>query len=233
MSRQVLLLRSVLLPAGLALLLFACDERNEARKSRASASELDPNNPYAPLHAALEAGQEMKVRAARSGDQGPAPGASPSDLLSVFKAPGSFLVVGEPQLSTERFGDVEGARVTQKYERGEGTDRRTVKVTVLDGRKVSAAYSAFSVLRKLPRVEKSGRGSFDWKGFDAFETFEPENGDGRLLVLVADRFLVSVEGRGVALEELDAFLSVMNHEALITWAKAGTSAAPNSPPPKG
>ncbi len=217
--------RLALLVLALALYLStACDSPPSPAPKKESGKAVSP---FGLPTSAIEASKEMKDRAAKLGSQPPPAAMSPKALESVLSAPSGFKAVGTPVKENKPVKGEFVPVLRQKYERGKDVDRQTMKVTLMDGRQIGSAYSSFSLKRTLPRPTHAGRGAFKWKDYDAFEFFDAENGDVEFSLLVADRFLLTLEGRGVTDQTAEEFLATFALEKLATWATQRASGSPD------
>ncbi len=122
----------------------------------------------------------------------------------------------EPEGATIVYGEYKVSQVQRSY----SAEAQSLSITVVDGAYVPMAYGNFQAYKNFA-VDSSDeyiKGT-TFKGYPAVERYEYEPESGFLMVLVADRFLVTLEADPI--ENLDELNEVAN---LLPWSKLASLA---------
>lgn len=98
--------------------------------------------------------------------------------------------MGKPEGSTASMGDFKVSQVERKYS---AKDKR-LKVEIIDGAFVQMVYAAFKMALSF-EIDTSEEyvKKVTIKGFPGVEQYNYEDKEGSVMILVADRFLVSLD----------------------------------------
>ena len=97
---------------------------------------------------------------------------------------------GKPEGSTSSMGDFKITQVERNY----STDDKRLKIEIIDGAFVQMVYAAFkmSMSFEIDTSEEYTKKA-TIKGFPGMEQYNYEDKEATVIILVADRFLVSLE----------------------------------------
>ena len=122
----------------------------------------------------------------------------------------------EPEGSSVTYGEYKISQVQRSYSAGE----KSLSITVVDGAYVPMAYTTFQAYKtfEMDTSDRYVKGT-TFKSYPGVEGYEYEPKSGFLMVLVADRFLVNVEGDSI--ENVNEIKEVANH---LPWSKLASVA---------
>ena len=117
----------------------------------------------------------------------------------------------EPEGATVTYGEYKVSQVQRSYIAGD----KSLSVTVVDGAYVPMVYSNFQAYKtfEMDTSDQYVKGT-TFKGHPGVEGYEYEPKSGFLMVLVADRFLVNIEGDTI--EDVNELKEVANQ---LPWSK--------------
>jgi hypothetical protein len=120
-------------------------------------------------------------------------------------------------------GEYHVSQASQKYQQGEGKERKTMEVEIIDGSYVPMVYAPFEIASRIRQESTSGyQRGLKVSGHPAFVDWKKKSERVNLSVLVSDRFLVTIKGRKVdegTGEKWAKLLDVKQLEALADKAK--------------
>ncbi|MDZ7316417.1 MAG: hypothetical protein ONA69_03940 [candidate division KSB1 bacterium] len=107
--------------------------------------------------------------------------------------------------------------------RGKKGGRVRIKVTDTGNvRKLAATAMAAWLTADIQRRSDDGfERTFEYQGHRAFAKYSKSKEAGELKVLVADRFLVEIEGKGVEMETVTAAMKKIKIKKLVKWRDQG------------
>ncbi len=131
-------------------------------------------------------------------------------LFFLVDLPG-WVADDKPEGATISYGEYKISQAQRSYSAGD----KSLSVTVVDGAYVPMAYSNFQMYKtfEMDTSEQYAKGT-TFKGYPGVESYEYEPKTGFLMVMVADRFLVTVEGDPV--DNLDEIKEVAEH---LPWSE--------------
>jgi len=132
-------------------------------------------------------------------------------LFFLVDLPG-WVADDKPEGATIAYGEeYKVSQAQRSYSAGE----KSLSVTVVDGAYVPMVYSNFQMYKtfEMDTSEQYTKGT-TFKGYPGVESYEYEPKTGFLMVMVADRFLVTLEGDPV--DNLDELKEVAEH---LPWSE--------------
>jgi hypothetical protein len=188
--------------AMLASVLFWSCGKSEEEKARE-----EPKN-------GLEALQKIAEEAEQMSKEGPKETIDPKLLKELLPADADGLK--RTEASSEKsaamgFG-VSTAKGTYKNDAGE-----RIEVSILDCAGTGMAMmglAAWSMASIDKETENGYEKTTEYEGHKAFEKYNTQNEDGEIAVLVANRYIVQVEGRNVAIDKIKSVLSSIDLDKL-------------------
>jgi len=123
----------------------------------------------------------------------------------------------KPEGSSVSMANFKVSQVSRDYTSGE----KTLRIEIIDGGYVQMAYAGFQMLQSF-EVDSSEEliKKVDIKGFPGVEKYTYESKEASLTILVADRFLVQMEGQNFEnTEELKKIANLLDLGKLSSLAK--------------
>lgn len=104
----------------------------------------------------------------------------------------------EPNGEKSQLGEWKISRASTEYTRSDDEKRSQMKVEIVDGSYVPLVYMPFTTMSKFTTESTTGhKKGLKIRGQPAFEEWARKSERIKLVVLVKDRFIVTIEGRGV------------------------------------
>lgn len=101
-----------------------------------------------------------------------------------------------------------------------------VTISIVDGRYVAEAYAPFAVLMHYRgEMAEPHKRAIQLAGHPGIEQWTPETGSVSVLLLVGQRFIVTLDGKHLTPPEVKAWLNAVDVGQLGSWGK------PITPPP--
>lgn len=209
---------------GASLLLLGCDKDEKDKADAENDVEetgVDPSkNPFGALKQLADAGKEMQEKAQKMQEHEPVEPVSFKALLPLLPSPKGWEKPKEPHAESTQMGEFRISTATQNYQKTEGKDRQTMKVSIVDGSYVPMVYAPFLMMSKFSREGTDGHSKgLKIGGHQAFEEWKKKPQRVTLTVLVKDRFLVTIEGRNVPANEARKWAKQLPLDKLSQWAK--------------
>jgi len=128
----------------------------------------------------------------------------------------------------ELFGErASGLGIKLSYARAEYRDRDqgSIKIKITDTGSIkklaSLAMTAWAAANIQRKSDDGYERTFDYNGHRAYTKYSRSKAAGEIKVLVANRFLVEVEGEDVAIKFVAAALKKINVKKLAKWREEG------------
>ena len=206
---------TLLVTCTLALLLCGCG--NDEDRQQAPSPEQS---------AARSAQPPVSTPAA---DEGATTPPAPEDRTTVEQAdavaaetlkdmlPASLAGMERTDASAERNPSM-GVEMTTSHARYEAADGGSIRITITDAgnmpRPMRAGLAAWAVVEYSRQTDAGHEKSGTYSGFKGMEEYDTKNRRGAIRVFVADRFVVAVEGDGVAMDSVQEALGKIDLKKL-------------------
>lgn len=128
-----------------------------------------------------------------------------------------FEAGGKPEGSTMTMGNYKVSQAEREYSSGD----KELRITIIDGAYAQMAYAGIKMAMNF-EIDTSDEyvKKVTIKGFPGIEKYEYEDKDGQIMLLVAERFVVQVEGENVPdTSELKKITEGLDLEGLAKLAK--------------
>lgn len=110
-----------------------------------------------------------------------------------------------------------------------GPSLQRVSIDIVDGRYIAEAYAPFAVLMHYRgEVAEPHKRAIHLAGHPGVEQWTPETGGVRVLLLVGQRFIVTLDGSNLTPPEVKAWLNAVDVSQLGSWGKPTTPAPASS-----
>lgn len=214
------------------LMTVACDKEEEKKPAEIEETGVDiSNNPLGALGQLAEAGKEMQKKAEEMKNRTPVDPISFKALVALLPEVADWERTGDPRGETSQMGEFRISNASQRYERKNGDERSTMKVSIVDGSYVPMVYAPFAMMSKFSKEGTDGFSKgLKIDGQPAFEEWKKKQRSSTLTILVEDRFLITIEGRTVDEKATRQWASHLPLEKLSTWAKEGVTGDDVNPP---
>lgn len=202
-----------------AAVVFGVGCKFGARKEQKEEAPKETGKPgfFGAVKALKEAGEAAQKMAERK----PVDPVNFRDLLAVLpEAPAGWEKEEDTDARTVQVGDWKYSYAQQSFSAGDGKGHVTIKVT--DGAYIPFLYPAFAFAagyseEALDHYQKG----ITWKGHKGVEEFWTKEKRGRITVMVAERFIVEVEGHDIEnAQVLHDWLNRIHTDKMVEWAKA-------------
>jgi len=155
----------------------------------------DPNNPLAQLTAAAE--QMQKAAEGFTSNRKPVPPVAFRELIDFLPRKMAGMKADEAKGETTTAGSWQYSQAEVDFRSEDG--QRNADVGIFDYAHIPFLYVPFSMVLKMNVARESTEGyekSVKVEGYPAFEKWN-KNGNSEIVVLVADRFIVKSDTRGL------------------------------------
>lgn len=189
------------------------------RKERKEEAPKETGKPgfFGAVKALKEAGEAAQKMAERK----PVDPVSFRDLLTVLpEPPAGWTKEQDVDARTVQVGEWKYSYVEQSFRAGDGQGRITVKVT--DGAYIPFLYPAIAFAAGYSEESPDHyRKGVTWKSHKGVEEFWTKEKRGGITVMVAERFIVEVEGHRIDdASALHDWLNRIDTDKMTRWAKA-------------
>jgi hypothetical protein len=133
-----------------------------------------------------------------------------------LKLPG-WELQGEPEGSTVKSSMMKMSEAKADYKSGD----KSLEVTIVDGSMAKMAFMGMGLMKGVEvQTSKETTRTTKVQGFEAVETFKHKDKDGQLTILVANRFVVTLEAKNVEnIQELKDLADHLELKKLAALAK--------------
>jgi hypothetical protein len=184
--------------------LVACNKDGEG-KGEAEVEETGvdfQNNPISAMGKLAEVGQQMQAKHEEMAKRKPVDPLPFGELIVLLPKVDGWTSPDEAKGETTQMGEYKITTVSQHYSRITGDKTENMSVTILDGGYVPMVYAPFLMMSQFSREGTDGHSKgLTISGQPAFEEWKKAQESVNLSILVADRFLVTLNGDSVAPEE--------------------------------
>ena len=195
--------KTLALLLSVAVLMWNCGGKTEEEKARE-----EPAN-------ALEAIQKMATEAEKTAKEGPKETVDAKLLKELLPADADGLK--RKEALSEKTGAM-GFNVSTANARYENADNsQNIKISVTDVAGMGVALmgmAAWSMASIDKETDNGYEKTTEYDGHKAYEKYNSSNKDGEISVLVANRFIVQVEGNGVEMSQIKAVLKEIDLDKL-------------------
>lgn len=99
----------------------------------------------------------------------------------------------------------------RRYEKGEGDAHQSIKIEIMDGGFVPMVYAPFTMMSMVSHESTEGHSKgITIDGQPAIEEFKKKSNDSKVIALVNDRFLVTVDGDNVDPETIRNWVGIID-----------------------
>jgi hypothetical protein len=225
--------RSICLMLGIALLAFGCGKSEQQKKSEETAKKLEEAGKSLAeagerMKQELQKGQEdvaeamKKMGKAITGGREIEP-VNPEDLKTLLPANLPGMIGGEPTGERNEAFGINVSEVEEDYETEDGSSSIDIKITDMGSIRSLTAMTAFAWIAGdySHETETGYEKSTRFSGHKAFEEYNRTDRSGKMQVLVADRFIVEVNGYNVRIEAVKEALGRIDLGKLSSWKDFG------------
>jgi len=118
-------------------------------------------------------------------------------LVALLPAPEGW-TASEAKGATTTMAEWKISNAERRYEKGEGEARQSITIEIMDGGYVSMVYAPFTMMSMVSHESTEGHSKgITIDGQPAFEEWKKKANDAKVVALVNDRFLVTVDGDNV------------------------------------
>lgn len=211
--------------AGLLLCSVACDK--DEKSTTESGAEVEQTgeeiskNPLKAMEQVAQAGKEIAAKAKEMEEREPVDPVKFDALIELLPSPSEWTAT-EPKGATQQMGQWKISEASRHYTKGEGQDQQKIDVTLVDGSYVPMVYAPFTAMANFAQESTEGYAKgMKIDGQPAFEEWKKKSKNAKLIVLVADRFLLTIEGSNVTPEVVRNWAGLIGTKKIAALAKAG------------
>lgn len=184
-----------------SLALAACNRGRTTRTESGSTIEESgrelSQNPFKAMQQMGEVGQKMAAKAKEMEKRKPVEPVKFDTLIPLLPEPKGW-TAGEATGATTAMGEWKISNASRTYENGEGDARRRIKVEIVDGSYVPMVYAPFTMMTSFSHESTDGyTKGITIDGYPALEEWKKKSKDAKVVALVNDRFLVTIDGDNV------------------------------------
>jgi hypothetical protein len=193
------------LAAGiLGLAILGCDSGSKSKtQSGAEVEETGEDiskNPLGALKQLTQAGQELKEKTEALKNREPVEPVKFDALIALLPEPEGWKAA-EPQGQTVNMAEWKISNAKRSYTKGDGAERSTIKLELIDGSYVPMVYAPFTMMSKFSQESTEGyTKGIKIDGQPAMEEWKKKSKRAKIVVLIEDRFLLTVSGRNITPE---------------------------------
>ncbi len=190
----------------LSLALGACNFGSSKSKAEGESEELSKN----PFKAASQLGDmanKMAEKQKEMANRKPVDPVKFDVLVALLPEPEGW-TASEAKGATTAMAEWKVSNAERRYEKGEGDARQTIKVEIMDGGFVPMVYAPFTMMTAFSHESTEGHSKgITIDGQPAFEEWKKKSNDAKVVALVNDRFLVTVDGDNVDTETVREWMA--------------------------
>ena len=157
-------------------------------------------NPLGALQQLSQAGQELAEKAEEMQNREPVDPVKFDALIALLPEPGDWKA-DEPKGQTTNMAQWKISNASRSYTKGEGQERSTIKVELVDGSYVPMVYAPFTMMSKFSQESTDGHTKgMKIDGQPAVEEWKKKSKRAKVVVLIDDRFLLTISGNNITPE---------------------------------
>ncbi len=166
-------------------------------------------------------GEQIAAKSEELKKRAPVDPVSFRELLPLLPEPEGW-EAKEPTGQTSQMGQWKISTASRSYSKGKGKDRSTMKVEIVDGSYLPMVYAPFTVMSQFSRESTTGHTKgLKIDGQPAVEEWKQRGGKAKVLVLVDDRFLLTVSGSNTTTEAVRDWIGQVGVSKLAALAAQG------------
>lgn len=127
----------------------------------------------------------------------------------------------------KRLGEADISRALTLYSTEAEGETRRIKLEIVDGNGVSSVYTPFALFaharENAPEVHRI---QFEHEGHPILGEWDSSTGNARVVLLVARRFRVSLNGEHITPQVVRQYLQSIDVKQLAAWAESNASPTP-------
>lgn len=163
-------------------------------------------NPFKAMNQLAEAGQKMADKAKEMESRKPVDPVKFDVLLPLLPSPDGWKG-DEAKGATSAMGEFKVTTVSRSYEK----DGSRVKIEIVDGGYVPFVYAGFTMMSSFSHESTEGHSKgIEVEGYPAVEEWKKKDKDAKIVALVKDRFLVTIDGDNVEPEVVRDFVAKLD-----------------------
>jgi hypothetical protein len=209
---------------GLSLL-SACNRKEKTTTE--SGAEVEQTgeevskNPLKALAQVSKAGKELAEKAEEMKNHEPVDPVKFDKLAALLPSPEGW-DADEAKGATQQMGEFKISNASRRYTKGATKPKEEIQVNVLDGSYVPMVYAPFTMMTKFAQESTDGyaRG-IEIDGHPAFEEWKKSSNRAKVIVLIDDRFLLTVQGHHVSPEEVRNWVGLVGTKKVAAVAESG------------